>query len=541
MDDESVTYSGKTSLKKTIYYGQSKNGKANQIDFHNGSFGEGGAAAEYGRTHTVTGDTIYNYYGGSFNHIRVISRNGKGPAIFENINFKIRANNNFIVNDQNPIAFGENVKNLPYSGTTHRPKLHMGRQNGNTSFQNFRMDSGSVNIAYIGPFYNSQGTTRTCDGAKVTINGGTLDSLILGPDSYGSVTGGVRFTGTVTVLYSGGKINSITKGPREVSYADTQFIANNGLTFPALPSETDNGKRYIINSAVGGTVTDTDTVGTFKIVSQSGALFIDGERIAITDNDLYTLTPGAHTVTYGSTVVITEDGNGSYIDEAAGSITVGKDLIAAFTESSILSRDGALFIGWFKGEEAVKNGDKLAKGDVLTAKYLPIDLEKQFCVLGAQVRLSGEEGLRFVHEFTMDLYNALRSSGVAFMQSTVSSDANVGNGFVILPESYLSEGEALTMETASAHTVPAKKIFAADADAFRYTVCVTGIEEANYTRRYAVVSYITYNTANGVSYTFYGDRYTTSIAAVAKAALADESATFTDAQIDRLNALAKDA
>ena len=466
----------------------------------------------------------------------------KGPAIFENINFKIRANNNFIVNDQNPVVFGKNVKILPYSGTTtHRPKLHMGRQNGNTSFQNFRMDSGSVNIAYIGPFYNSQGTTRTCDGAKVTVNGGTLDSLILGPDSYGSVTGGVRFTGTVTVLYSGGKINSITKGPRAVSYADTQFIANNGLTFPALPSETDNGKRYIINSAVGGTVTDTDTVGTFKIVSQSGALFIDGERTAITDNDLYTLTPGTHTVTYGSTVVITEDGNGSYIDEAAGSITVGKDSIAAFTESSILSRDGALFIGWFKGEEAVKNGDALRKGDVLTAHFLPIRTESQFNVLGAQVRLTGEEGLRFVHEFTMDLYNALRSSGVAFMQSTVSSDANIGTGFVILPESYLSEGEALTMETASAHTVPAKNIFAADENAFRYTVCVTGIVSENYTRRYAVVPYITYNTANGVSYTFYGEQYATSIAAVAKAALADESATFTDAQIERLNALAKDA
>ena len=70
---------------------------------------------------------------------------------------------------------------------------------------------------------------------------------------------------------------------------------------------------------------------------------------------------------------------------------------------------------------------------------------------------------------------------------------------------------------------------------------MTGIVSENYTRRYAVVPYITYNTANGVSYTFYGDRYATSIAAVAKAALADESATFTDAQIERLNALAKDA
>ena len=270
-------------------------------------------------------------------------------------------------------------------------------------------------------------------------------------------------------------------------------------------------------------------------------MFIDGERTAITDNDLYTLTPGTHTVTYGSTVVITEDGNGSFIDEAAGSITVGKDSIAAFTESSILSRDGALFIGWFKGEEAVKNGDALRKGDVLTAHFLPIRTESQFNVLGAQVRLTGEEGLRFVHEFTMDLYNALRSSGVAFMQSTVSSDANVGTGFVILPESYLSEGEALTMETASAHTVPAKNIFAADENAFRYTVCVTGIEEANYTRRYAVVPYITYNTANGVSYTFYGDRYATSIAAVAKAALEDENASFTPEQLERLNALAKDA
>ncbi len=466
----------------------------------------------------------------------------KGPAVFENINFKILADNNFIVNDQCAVTFGENVKNLPYNGTTtYRPKLHLGRQNGDASFQNFRMDSGNVNIAYIGPFYNAQNTTKTCPGAKITVNGGVLGSLIIGPDSYGTVTGGVSFTGTVTVLYNGGKISSITKGPRAVSYVETQFIANNGLTFPALPSETDNGKRYIINSAVGGTVTDTDTAGTFKIVSQSGALFIDGEKVEIADDDLYALTPGTHSITYGETVVITEDGNGSYFDKEAGSITVGSDSIAAFNEESILAKDGSLFIGWFKGEEAVKNGDKLAKGDVLTAKYLPIDLEKQFCVLGAQVRLSGEEGLRFVNEFTMDLFKALGASGVAFTQKTESDDTNEGTGFVILPESYLAENEALAKETENAYTVAAKKIFAADADAFRYTVCVTGIEEANYTRRYAVVPYITYNTANGVSYTFYGEQYATSIAAVAKAALADESATFTDAQIERLNALAKDA
>lgn len=74
--------------------------------------------------------------------------------------------------------------------------------------------------------------------------------------------------------------------------------------------------------------------------------------------------------------------------------------------------------------------------------------------------------------------------------------------------------------------------------AIRYTVCVTDIVSENYARRYAVVPYIAYTSANGVECVFYGDRYAASLADIAEAALADESAALTEDEKARLEAFA---
>ena len=74
--------------------------------------------------------------------------------------------------------------------------------------------------------------------------------------------------------------------------------------------------------------------------------------------------------------------------------------------------------------------------------------------------------------------------------------------------------------------------------AIRYTVCVTDIASENYARRYAVAPYISYTTANGVECVFYGDRYAASLADIAEAALADESAALTEDERVRLETFA---
>lgn len=461
----------------------------------------------------------------------------KGPAVFENITLKVLASNNFVVNDGYPVVYGQNVTLASCDGVNiYKPQFHIGLQNKDTPFQTFRMDGGKINVVYVGPFYVSKGNSRNGAGADVTVNGGVLNRLTIGPDSYGEIIGTVNFTGPVTVTYNGGLIDRITKGTPAVTFAETQFIANNGLTFPELPTETDNGKRYIVNSAVGGMVYATDTVGTFRITSETGKLYIDGVKTAVSADHLYTLTPGTHSVTYTATLSVTADGKGAAYDEENGTITIGANSTAAFTESSIADKEGKLFLGWYKNGTAVQNGDALTAGDVLTAKY--IEVNERFNILGAQIRLTGAEGLRFVNEMSVELLNEIKASGVGFKQETSSNDDNTGCGFAVLPTDMLADGEKLTKATAKVGIVPAKKIFAADERAIRYTVCITDIAQENYARSYTVAPYISYNNANGVEYTFYGEQYGTSLAAIAKAILSDGSATLTDEQKQRLEAFA---
>ena len=463
-----------------------------------------------------------------------------GAVKFENISLMPLAEGNFVKSNASAVTMGENVKILSCDGTnTYFPCFHVGAGNADTMRQYFTIKSGSANYVYVGPYYVWTGSTKSAAGAKITVDGGDVKWLTLGPDSWSpSALGGVNFTGTVTVLYNGGTIENIWKGTPKVTYKATQFIANNGLSFPLLPEETDNGSRYVIESTAGGYVSDTETAGTFTIVSETGLLYIDGVKTELSADNRYTLASGNHTVSYGLMFGFTADGKGVYYDEESKSVTIAADSTAAFTEESILSRYGEIFVGWYKDGAPVKNGDTLRAGDILTARFVATDPAVEFCVIGAQIRLTGKEGLRFVNEMSLELFDLLKNTDIVFTQKTESDETNSGCGFVILPESYLADGENLTLGTENACAVAAKKIFAADEHAFRYTVCVTDIVSENYARRYAVVPYIAYTSANGVECVFYGNRYAASLADIAEAALADESAALTEDEKARLEAFA---
>ena len=101
--------------------------------------------------------------------------------------------------------------------------------------------------------------------------------------------------------------------------------------------------------------------------------------------------------------------------------------------------------------------------------------------VGAQIRTSGEQGLRFVFSMSKEYYDTLT-------QPESYTDVEEGFGTVILPADLLGD-ETLSKDTESAAVVPAVVLYDVTDTNVLYTVCLTNISD--YTREYVVVPYAT--------------------------------------------------
>ena len=496
-------------------------GIGNKINFYSGSFGAGSAAAGYWNPHAVNGDVVYNYYGGNFDTINAISRESYGEAQRSAVNGNIYLN-----------VYGGNMGSI-------YPAFYMG--------------------------YLSK-------SLFLTVNGGTFGNYrrrsVL---SYGSETSftvgnnrNLEVAGDYVFLFNNAAIKAahgsltyadigVTSGVNATVHGRKIIVSNNHELASDIGLNLSQNTADVVLTVSGGKAElvrgDDGLVKTYTLTPDvSGTVPYSNNRPLVAENGVYTLNDGTTAIAFYDpsevqTLTVTADGTEYAYNNTDGTITIADDATASFTAASVPEKAGNLFIGWYKGENAVQNDESLAKGDVLTAKFLSIDTNKNgtFYVEGAQIRLSGNEGLRFVNKVSMNLFNTLNSSGITFTQDTQYNEYSVGLGFVVFPDALLSEGEALTKETEkdgkTAGVVPAKNIFSLDENTLRYTVCITDIQTENYGNSYRVVPYIQFRNANGVNDTFYGEQYATSLAAVADMAINDKDANLTEAEKDRLNAI----
>ncbi|MBR5553325.1 MAG: hypothetical protein IKV98_05695, partial [Clostridia bacterium] len=109
---------------------------------------------------------------------------------------------------------------------------------------------------------------------------------------------------------------------------------------------------------------------------------------------------------------------------------------------------------------------------------------------GAQIRTSGEQGLRFVFSMAREYYDTL-------VHPTSGEQTGEGFGSVILPK-FLIDG-SLTKESEFAGVVPAVKLYEMTDTSVKFTVCLTQISD--YEREYSAVPYVTDSAGN----TIYGE------------------------------------
>ena len=175
--------------------------------------------------------------------------------------------------------------------------------------------------------------------------------------------------------------------------------------------------------------------------------------------------------------------------------------------------------------------------DVLTNLDIEVNKTPTALTAGASVRIADVKnggGIRFESKVNTDLYNSLKNT----------EGVTVSLGTIIVPEEY-RVGKDITFDnfkTASQGGTNGAKNLCVDIPQTKwqdeangiYTAALINLKEANYTKQFAARGYMKVTYADGHSDYYYSDfdkdGNVRSIQAVASAALADTSVTYTEAQ-----------
>ncbi len=435
-----------------------------------------------------------------------------GPTTFENINFHITVASKFVETQGNKLVIGENVTYTLADGVSGKLTGHTGTYNTNGGMEELEINSGYS--SYIGAYYNTE--TRTTAGAKITINKGNA-SLTFGADGwedYG-VQYGVVFTDTVSIIQNGGSFTATvsTKYPTGFE-ADVQIIANNGTelsTLPSFPVEEGYGV-YILKAEAyeGSSLGVTDVAGTFTVAGEKTALAVsaDGKQY-VSANGLLTVPAGEYTVTFEDEVYYTNDGT---------TIKFYKDFDIDLSTVTHTEEAGKLFVGWTYEDGTAPEDSSFTEGEILHAQYIDFELDTDFYIEGAQIRLADAakelgEGLRFIIRRT-EATNALE---ITEYGSIVIPSLVAGKAKLELNKTYTYNSSTYTVGK-----VPAAKLYSKQDGYEQYTICITGIPNDKYATVYAVRGYIMYTDLNGIDKVIYTDYYATNLVNVAELAANDE-------------------
>lgn len=237
----------------------------------------------------------------------------------------------------------------------------------------------------------------------------------------------------------------------------------------------------------------------------------DGNVVAVSDDGVLNLSeiPGTYEIRFveqfdndGSTITVYEAGE---IDLSA----VSHDEI-----------DGKVFIGW-----ADKDGNYPAQvntyayGDVLYAQYIDYTTA-DFTVEMTEMRDDSTEdtaapSLRYVFSENKGLPN-VAYRGILMLPITESYGAELYvDEPIVRIWSFDSEAKDnnFTPGTTGAtpNSIEVKNILEETEDTLKYTLCLTGLSEAEYDEYYAVRGYIKYQDNNGIDSIFYAEQDLTSL------------------------------
>lgn len=175
--------------------------------------------------------------------------------------------------------------------------------------------------------------------------------------------------------------------------------------------------------------------------------------------------------------------------------------------------------------------------DVLTNLDIEVNKTPTALTAGASVRIADVKnggGIRFESKVNTDLYNSLKNTeGVTVSLGTIIVPEEYRNGKDINFDNFKTAPQGGTNEAKNLCVDITQTKWQDEANGI-YTAALINLKEANYTKQFAARGYMKVTYADGHSVYYYSDfdadGNVRSIQAVASAALADTSATYTEAQ-----------
>ena len=412
--------------------------------------------------------------------------------------------------------------------------------------------SGNFTGIEVGHFWIS-GNRGTVDSAEIIVDGANIGAMTFTSNGWMAEQVGCDFTGAVNITVNSGSVGSVSATTPDASnkyaaFKDTvTMILNNGITTNfSTAIKADKGVWVISTSNVDGcSLEATTTTGTYNVIGGKTALatnIITGAQYISTQGELI-IPQGQYSIDFVDKVFYINDGE---------NITIYNDCSLDLTTVKHSEHDGELFLGWtFDNGNTCGTNVDLKEGDALVANYVPFDPATDFTIIGAQIRTTGKQGLRFIVEANNEFFNSLPDKA-EFGTIVLPTDATLGRSMFIDKE--IVKEWSWDAATKSVFTpkvtngykpskVVAEKLYKVTDEATQFTLCITDITEDKFYRNYSVRGYVIYTDYNGIEHTLYSDYYQTNIYRVAKAALAageEPAATFEGikeyVEVDRKNA-----
>ena len=401
--------------------------------------------------------------------------------------------------------------------------------------------SGTFGTVEIGHFW-MQNNRANVPSANVVVDGANISKFYFTSNSWDAKHTGSNYTGPVKIHVKSGRVGAIEtqtsseNGRLYAEFQDTvQIIIDDGITTNVDSDFAAAAKgAWVLNVAKedGASVEFGETAGTFKVNGTKTALATaeNGAQFAST-NGVLSLAAGTYDIEFSDMIYYINNGE---------QITVYSDCTIDLSTVKHTEKEGKEFIGWSKNGEGCALVGAHKAGDILTANYVDFksyDAETKtgdFFIKGAQMRTSGEQGLRFIVEKKNSFANALPNV-TEFGTIVLPTELTWGRDMFIdqaqvAEWTWDSETKLVFTPKSTNGYTPAKvvgeKLYAKTSDAVQYTLCITGITPEKYYRYYSVKAYIKYKDLNGVEHVLYSDYYQTNLYRVALAALeANETPT----------------
>ncbi|MBQ9760848.1 MAG: hypothetical protein IJW16_05825, partial [Clostridia bacterium] len=371
------------------------------VNVYAGTYQDFGAVNQWGGGLTVNGDTVYNFYGGTFKDLRGIARDASSATTTPNV-----VNGDVYYN-----MYGGS-----YSGS-YITSYCAGTLNGNLWYA---VNGGSFSASAAGFAFGTVGTPSssavTINGSQIILinnkaikdNGGTLSGVAIG-NAINAGTNASKFkvNGYKFVIINNSELSTSTGAAiSSGAVGDYQLLVNGGAATPVFDKE-DNFKGFRITSDIADCAVYLDGVkitpnadGVYEIAAQTGVTrnITFAEEVS-GPKQVYVSSTGAIDGITG-TIFTTIKAAIEYLGLDGGTINV----YGTATFEDITTKRGAIIIQGYGDSAKLDNARIQAKGGDLTVCNIHIvgSTSDSFSNIEGGYKLTFGEGI------TVDSGNVLK-------------------------------------------------------------------------------------------------------------------------------------